>query len=791
MSISPRSPMFAILLLLLAAAARGSAGWDTAMSASTTPSAQGNAAPGLTAVQVPDGILLRVQNAGASIPSVSILRWADGEAPRAIAATEGKREVLDPTAEYNRIYYYRLEGGSGGAIGVRSDTHREFHCSGLPAVPDALLGVDRTETFVTPRGQRVSFTIGAPKRAIQAFKVLPPCAGKKACSDLRNIMNAIGMAKRAGGGRVQLQAGEYALHPDSPYTQLAIEGASDLILAGAGHRDGIPLTHLVFDASTGGKNDPASMTALGIGGGSRRVIVRDISLDWSKPQAIPGTVVNSGQDQHFVVEDGPYYVPDPKNPPSIIILNSYDFKSRTYIQAPWSRRGYSQANIQFNPGFPDGGYFFVIKGQSIPDGSTAIGITATGTAIRVLGDASDVSFEGVHIYGGGGGGFIFGPNGRGFRISNSKITRKPDQLLKPGERPRLISLRGDSDARNTQGEILIESSEFAYTDDDGFNIVGSMVQGAEGTSVLSASDIQFAFKGYNPFAHKWSAGDTLLLFDPDTLKPLSAAPLRVASREDNFNAQTVVHTFRFKLDSPLPGLLAYQDRPAEKLPYFADPRYASAPYVLRNNCLRDSAGGRFIVQSGPGLIEDNVVANTGSSGIQLSASPNNWSEGPGASNVIVRNNKVIGTGYWLTDYDAKGNLTGLATGWLAGAGISVDAASSTGFQAKGVPNGWLQISGNFIANTPGLGLLVSAANNVTVSDNVIVNANAIPFVKNYDADYCGPKSQGFQKYGANQPWCFARTAARGAIMVTHSEAVQIFNNVTLGTSAGVFLNRKD
>jgi hypothetical protein len=221
----------------------------------------------------------------------------------------------------------------------------------------------------------------------------------------------------------------------------------------------------------------------------------------------------------------------------------------------------------------------------------------------------------------------------------------------------------------------------------------------------------------------------------------------------------------------------------------ADPGHASAPFVLRGNCLRDSVGGRFIVQSGPGLIEGNVTANTGGSGIELGANPVNWQEGPGATDVIVRGNTVIGAGYWLSDYDARGSLTGLLTGWLVGAGISVNALSQTGFMAQSSPNGWLRIVGNLVVNTPGLGLLVAAAHDVVVEGNTVVNANTVPFVAGFDQMQCGARSHGFSPNGAGQPWCLGKVAAQGALMVLDTDRAIVSSNIMQGTSKGVFVSR--
>ena len=69
-----------------------------------------------------------------------------------------------------------------------------------------------------------------------------------------------------------------------------------------------------------------------------------------------------------------------------------------------------------------------------------------------------------------------------------------------------------------------------------------------------------------------------------------------------------------------------------------------------------------------------------------------------------------------------------------------------------------------------------------------VDANAIPFEPDFDKDFCGLKSQGYQKHGANQPWCLAKLAAKGAIMVAHSKNVELSNNTFLGASEGVFVD---
>lgn len=747
------------------------------------------AGDGFSAVPVSAGIQLRWRPDVA--PNARIERTSAGGSPEIIGLTSGRSEFVDRTAAVNRLYTYRIAGLEHSAVAVRSDIRQPFDCTGIPQVPAPLLGVDRTEVFDAPSGRQVKFTIRAPEEKPTVVDV-PPCGRRPGCSDYANIKAAIAAIIKAGGGRVQLEAGVYAISPPRGaklWSQIEIDRASDLIFSGAGQRDGLPSTRLVFDARESGGEGPELMQGLAISSG-QRVLVRNIAIDWNLPLAIPGKVVDVAPgEQRLLVDDGAYYIPDPANPPTITIIDAYDREHRVYHFAPWARSGFVPGAVRFNPNFDsDQSYHFDFPGRTIPAGSSVIAIARTGVAVHAAGKSSDISFEGVEIWGGGGAGFVFGPNGRGYRITNSKITRKPDALLEPGERPRLISLHGNSDARVTQGDILIESSEFAFTDDDGFNIVGVMVQGMAGTEIRSADEIRFVYSGFDPFANVWSAEDVLQLFDPATLKPLSAEPVRVASRVDTRDPATGTYTFTFRLATPVPALLAYRGRSLGELPFLADPGHDSAPFVLRGNCLRDSAGGRFIVQSGPELIEGNVTANTGASGIELGANPVNWREGPGATDVIVRDNTVIGSGYWLSDYDAKGTLTGELTGWLAGAGISINALSKTGFMAQGLPNGWLRIVGNHVVNTPGLGLLVAAAHDVVVEGNTVVNANTVPFVAGFEQMQCGARSHGFTPNGAGQPWCFGKVAARGALMVLDTDRAIISGNVTQGTSKGIFVS---
>ncbi len=451
---------------------------------------------GLSAVPVSIGIHL---SWGSDVaPNARIERTPAGGRPEIIGFTLGRSEFVDRTADVNRLYTYRIEGLEHSAVAVRSDIQQPFNCAGMPQVPAPLLGIDRTEVFDAPSGRRVKSTIRAPKEKPTVVEV-PRCERGPGCSDYANISAALAAIVKAGGGRVQLEAGAYEISPprgSKIWSQIEIDRASDLIFSGAGQRDGRPSTQLLFDARPSGEERPDLMQGLSINSG-QRVLVRNIAIDWNRPRAIPGKVVDVAPgEQRFLVDDGAYYIPDPANPPIITIIDAYDREHRVYHFRSLGAQRLRARRCTFQPQFWQRSELsFRLQGAHDPPGSSVIAIAQTGAAVHVAGKSSDIAFEGVELWGGGGPGFVFGPNGRGFRITNSRITRKPDALLEPGERPRLISLRGNSDARGTRGDILIESSEFAFTEDDGFNIVGVMVQGMAGTRIHSAARSALSIAG--------------------------------------------------------------------------------------------------------------------------------------------------------------------------------------------------------------------------------------------------------------------------------------------------------
>lgn len=715
---------------------------------------------------------------GINIPSaVSIERWADGAATTTIATVTDRTTYTDTTAQANTIYYYDVANGSArtnAAIGVSSDITKPFICPAIAPVPDSMLGVDRTESFVNPSGQTVSFTIRAPIPMPTVITV-EPCGSQSECSDYANINSAITKVIAAGGGTVQLDSGDYYLtHAGAKFANISIGHAEDLILTGTGQdAHGTPLTHLYFS----NQSSTTSSQGFNINSGNR-VLIKNLMIDWDMPNAVPGIVHTVGSEQHLVIQDPSYYVPDPKNPPRVLDATGYNFATRTFTQIDGARLGVA---AKFNPNFStDGQYYYKLGGKFFIDGAQAIVYEPTGAAFNIA-RTNDLSLENIKIFGGGGPGFVTSQGSRDLRISNLQITRKPDYLLRPGERPRYFALIGDSDANQSGGNILIENSEFGYIDDDTFYDRGYAGPVA---SVDSATEVTVK-DNFSPAPVSGTTDDNLLFVDPVTLAPISSITPTVTSSKVTVSNGTVTWVVQF---SPaIPQLLSYQGRPASQLPIVSEPTYSGPNFVIRNICAHDNHG-RVFSQASNGLIEDSVFGNSYFGPIELTSSPSFMHDGFGPQNIIIRNNRIVGAVYGSTDTDWTGRFEGYQTGW-ASAAMKIGATGSNGFVTDDNPMAHIQIVNNFIENTPGLGITLFSTNDATISGNTLVNTNTVPFYPNFNALYCGAKSQPFgQKYGVNQPWCSPKVAASGSIMVAHSSNVRISGNTFLGSSQGVFVD---
>lgn len=759
--------------------------------------------------------------------TININRWTDANPTPMTIDTATGATYTDTTPVVNTIYYYSVSQGvasSNTFVGVVSDITQAFNCPPMVAVDPSMLGVDRTETFTAADGTTVSFTIVAPTAAAAPVHNVAPCAGAGGCSDLDNINGAVIMATAGGGGTIQLSAGDYHLDCSVSCSTFGAMGwnssvfnyniylgtGNDIILAGAPVMSGAEPTTKIFFNQT----NALAGSVNGLATSGNRHLVRNIAFDWDFPTAIPGTMVTQTPSvcmaaagvpncQFFNVTNGAYYIPDPTHPPPVALVDAYNFTKRNYnLQS--GGRGVGACDpptipCPFNPNFAmDGLYYYVISpllnGALFPTNTPAIMTVKVGVAFLPGTDAFNQSFENVRLYGGGGPGLIQGAHSQGLRLSNFVIERKPDSLLGVGEQPHYMSITGDSDSNASQGNVLIENSQFGFVEDDTYYMRGTVFQ----LQTLTRTD-SFTMDAQNIINHSPPGPNDFFKFmDPYSYKQIgSTLPLATWTTQTCTVPTQCMSGKLWNFTFPaIPELAAYIGLPGTLLPDFGEPAWSATNFVIRNTCSHDNHG-RLGFLNWNGLVENNVLGNSYYGplvGTINSALPGFQSafgdDGPGAQNIIFRNNKVIGANYGQADLKDIWSPTVVSngypqTGW-AQAAIQVNAIGLDGFYTPATAIKNIAIQGNFISNTNGLCILVTSTTHVTVTGNICVDANAVPFTSGFDATYCGGNSQGWQKFGTNQPWCLAKTAAQGTIMMVNvlNADTTTVPNLFLGTSIG-------
>lgn len=718
--------------------------------------------------------------------TVIINRAPLGFTPVPIAMTSGTT-YTDMTGAANTFYSYSVSQASTQsnlATAVISDMTVPFVCPFVPPVDPLLLGVDRTESFQAPDGTQVSFTIEAPRITPASMTIVQnPCNGAGGCDDITNYFANLATIKAAGkGGILHLNTGTYVSVNPAPSGNISIVSNPDVIIEGDPLVNGVTTTNWVFS------NVNATTLANGLAIIGNRNLVRNIGFDWNIPNAIPGVVTTVGGVQRLTVNNPAFYVPDPTHPPTVFSMTGYNTTNGTFIQQSGARAGIGGT---FNTNFAmDGLYYYALPaGTWFPENTQAIGWVKTGVVIQIA-NATNISFEHVRIYGGGGVGISAVSTGSvtgDIRLTDVKMVKKPASLLSPGEPARFVSVFGDNDLNNTTGGVLIENSEFSFMNDDLFAIAGGF--GQQLTSIVSSTEFTYQ-SASQPFLHPQSSLDVFRFYDPVTLAYLGTSA--AASWTQTFNAG--LWTLDVTLATPIPALTPFVGATGTGVPFASNQGWGNPAVVLRNNCGHDAIG-RFTASSSTySLVTGNTLGN-------LYFGPIVWFWAPtflqqvGGSGLILSNNNIVGVGYGIADTDWLGNSTkGMMTG-VPSAAIDLEVIDPLGFDASAFVTGTgkiltgFEIYGNFISNTNGLAVFVGGANNVGLVDNKIVDANQVAFQAGYNAAFCGTMSLGLSSLGTN-PVCLAKVAAQGSIMVTSSKNVDTSStpNTFSGTSAGLFID---
>ncbi len=363
---------------------------------------------------------------------------------------------------------------------------------------------------------------------------------------------------------------------------------------------------------------------------------------------------------------------------------------------------------------------------------------AFGTGTQI----SDLTLEDITVYGSPGMGFFFAGT-RGFRLSHCRIMQRPGT-----NRP--VSTTGNGSMfLDTLGDILIEDCDFSGQADDAVDLTSPwfrVMQKANARTVVLTKQIPNIVVFY-----AIRTGSVLKAVKPDSLAEYARINVTKVTFESGTGRYTVT------VDQDLPVSLAVND-------FVINLTQSNHKFLLRRNYFHDHRGRGMVIESPDGVVENNRVKNTTYQSLQLFAETVFFGVGPGAENVIVRNNSFDGCGY--------GNF-GTAGATMGCVGISAQTSEGV---ASSPTNKNILFEGNTISRTPGLGLFISSASGITVSNNVIINSNTL---------------------GAFPPWYGSAIGVipHGSIMVTKASNVLLTNNLQLFSSQqvekGIHSNAQD
>ena len=210
-----------------------------------------------------------------------------------------------------------------------------------------------------------------------------------------------------------------------------------------------------------------------------------------------------------------------------------------------------------------------------------------------------------------------------------------------------------------RGPVLIENCRFEDQSDDHINIHEPL----ENVIATPAQDQLVLDSG----GRTYREGDRLCIID-QVNKTLRAKA--VVTKVEKSGAKN----YLVRIDTPVSGLVLF-DPDRDKVGKVGETRCdtvwnmsrASGPTIIRNNFFKN--GGSVLPNLVGGLIENNVFENNGGScALRMGYTTSIYSEGPSASDMVIRNNifrnesrvpnnfPVISAHYWPTN--PKGRLSG-------------------------------------------------------------------------------------------------------------------------------------
>lgn len=301
-------------------------------------------------------------------------------------------------------------------------------------------------------------------------------------------------------------------------------------------------------------------------------------------------------------------------------------------------------------------------------------------------DATDITMENITLYSSPGSGFVGNGDICGLHFKNCKVTVRPGTA-------RSISTATDClHVCNSQGKFIIENCEFGYAGDDCINIHDNSSMGIE------------VVDSYTLLARRvvkdsvlFETGYMVELRNPDL------SPVGYSSRLTKVSYQPEDRTCLLTFEEKLPEGLSRDTVLWNK-------RFQTHDYIIRGCRFVNNRARGILLQGSNGLVEDNVFENIQGAAIQIETGcESRWSEGHGIKNLIIRNNVIR-----HCDLNAW-QMAVLYMGVYLPDGRTKESVFEN-----------ILIEKNSFIDCPRLAIYLSSCREVTVRDNVIVNAGKLP-----------------------------------------------------------------
>lgn len=232
-------------------------------------------------------------------------------------------------------------------------------------------------------------------------------------------------------------------------------------------------------------------------------------------------------------------------------------------------------------------------------------------------DTKDCTLSNVVIYSAPGSGFVGNGDIHGLHLKGCRVTVRPGTS-------RSISTAADClHVCNSQGNFIIEDCDFGYAGDDCVNIHDNSSMGIE---ILDSHTL--TAKRVTREAVLFEVGYPVELRNPD-LSPTGFSSLLTAVQ---YSPQT--RTCRLTFADALPKGLSPDTVLWNK-------RFSTQNYLIRGCRFTNNRARGVLLQGSNGMVVNNLFENIQGAAIQIETGcESRWSEGHGVKNLIIRGNLI-------------------------------------------------------------------------------------------------------------------------------------------------------